>query len=142
MASAPVERPPTARRREPLVRTALRRRGVRAALWCVAILLVLGMLAIRVYLAEVGSLPGDEQIATRWPHPSTPQPFYELAEFYATIASPLVGLATVLLAAGIVWWRAGVASGLGVLLVALAIPANAALKTVFGPTQLYATLVP
>jgi membrane-associated phospholipid phosphatase len=133
-------RPP--RREETLVHEIFHDVVTRYALACVAILFALGMLAIRAWLAKIGDLPGDQAVAARWPDPRTPEPFTELAEFYGTMASPLVAIVTVALTTWIVWRRAGRRYGLGVLIAAFAVVVNAICKTVFGPTQLYATLTP
>lgn len=127
-------------RREPATREVFGNPVPRYALGVVALLLVGGMFVLRVYLAEVGDLPGDADVAARWPNPATPEPFDELAVFYATLASPIVALLTVTLATWILWRRLGARFGLGMLLAAVAIPVNAILKEVFGPTQLYSQL--
>jgi membrane-associated phospholipid phosphatase len=99
------------------------------------------LVALRVWLAKVGPLPGDRWAAVHFQQPwLRSPPMKALATFYQSLGSPVpaltigaVGLALVVLVT-----LQGERGAFGGLVIAcLAVPANGLLKLAFGPTALW-----
>jgi undecaprenyl-diphosphatase len=95
--------------------------------------LLAGVLGIWAYLRYVGPLPGDEAIlrpvAGDQRYPSS-----HMLQFLGNLAAPSVAAATVAVAAVLVGRAIGPRAAIAVLLAALAVLVNEALRTLLGPT--------
>jgi undecaprenyl-diphosphatase len=106
------------------------------------VLSTLVMVGLRAWLQLVGPLPGDEAVANRFPNPRTPQWFEQVAEFFDTLGTAGVAIATVAVLAWIVDRRVGRRRAIGVVLAAGAAAVNTLLKHAWGPTPLWDRITP
>jgi undecaprenyl-diphosphatase len=124
------------------LRERIRDERSRRRLITLAIALGLAVVALRAWVSLVSPLPGDETTGRRLPSQEVPTPLNELAQFFATVATPLVALATVAAAVWLVQAAWGRRRATGVAIAAGAVVVNSALKVLWGPTPLQAELHP
>jgi membrane-associated phospholipid phosphatase len=98
--------------------------------------------ALYFWLAWVGPFPGDRWAAAQSTAIlSRPEWLQDTVTGYAELGSPGVAVATVLALGLWLWWIAGRRAATALVVACLAVPVNALLKTIFGPTpfavQLY-----
>jgi undecaprenyl-diphosphatase len=118
----------------------LRSVSPRRLLAALAVALGLAVVALRVWLELVGPLPGDRDLRERLQPWLIPEPLRQGADFLATLAFPVVAVASVAAAAWIIDGTRGRRRALGVPLAASAVVVNSLLKLAWGPTPLHEEL--
>jgi membrane-associated phospholipid phosphatase len=101
--------------------------------------LFLLVIALHLWLVWVGSFPGDHW-ALRQGQIAHPLLVRDFANFYQQLATPLVAIAIVAVALAVLFTRASLAETVGLLIACCAVPLNAILKLVLGPSPLWRTV--